>query len=77
MPKTRTTKRAAPPPAGVRVYSRAEVLAILGVDLSTLKHWVRRGTWPPPTFRGSSKKVYWLAATVDDLLAGKKGVRRA
>jgi predicted DNA-binding transcriptional regulator AlpA len=50
--RPRTVKRPTPPPPGFRVYTIADVRAILGISRTTLWEWMRKGHLPPPRLIG-------------------------
>jgi hypothetical protein len=61
---------ASPPADQPRVYSRKALRAALGCTARTLAVWIRDGKIPPPSLVLSHKRQYWLASTIDALLAG-------
>jgi predicted DNA-binding transcriptional regulator AlpA len=56
----------APPP--VRLLSKAEVLAMVGVSFPTVWGWMRAGTFPRSRVVGAKSK--WLSTDIESWIAG-------
>lgn len=56
--------------AGPAYWTAAQVAHRIGVTERTLREWVRRGTWPPPTVF-SRKTKRWHSDVVNATLNAK------
>jgi predicted DNA-binding transcriptional regulator AlpA len=58
-------------PLGVRLLSKAEVLALTGVSYPTIWTWMRTGMFPRSRMiNGSNGKSVWLSTEIEEWLAG-------
>jgi predicted DNA-binding transcriptional regulator AlpA len=55
------------PPPAVRLMSKHEVCAIVGVSFPSLWTWMRNGTFPRSRIVGGQSK--WLSSDIDQWLA--------